>query len=344
MSAAQQRALVESLAIAVCGYVIAAMAELVVIKSVRPTEWELAGVSDVVLAAAFGVAVYLWRHLLSTRRELAARQRAEVVLETQLSVAADIQRRLLPAIPPPTNRIELAAALTSAGKIGGDFYDFVEREPGVWVVLLADISGKGIPAALALGSLRSAFRTLARQHRSPSRLVAELSGLFYSEWQSTPYVTCIVCVFDLNHRAVTFTNAGHPYGILLGRDGMHSLTRGGPPAGLLPNARFDEELLMLHDDDVCVLLTDGVSEALEDEVRLADYLRTLTDGKRPRSARDLCDAVLARARAGAGPKGIEAWEDDETVIVVRIRPERPHAAPSTTTEKSVPSQRSSAFQ
>jgi hypothetical protein len=121
-----RRALTESVAAAVCGYIVAAILEATIIRWVRPTEWELAWVSDVVLAVALGFSVYLWRHLLSTRRELQERERAELVLQTQLSIAADIQNRLLPAVPPTDSGFEWAAALKSAGKIGGDFYDFVE--------------------------------------------------------------------------------------------------------------------------------------------------------------------------------------------------------------------------
>ena len=138
-----RRALAESVAAAVCGYIVAAILEATLIRSVRPTEWELAWVSDAALAVALGIAVYLWRHLLTTRRELEDRERAELVLQTQLSIAAEIQRRLLPAVPPTDNGFEWAAALRSAGKIGGDFYDFVEIAPRVWIVLVADVSGKG---------------------------------------------------------------------------------------------------------------------------------------------------------------------------------------------------------
>ena len=181
----------------VCGYIVAAILEVALIRIVRPTEWELAWVSDAGLAIALGFAVYLWRHLLTTRRELAERERAELVLQTQLSIAAEIQRRLLPAVPPADNGFEWAAALRSAGKIGGDFYDFVEIAPRVWVMLVADVSGKGIPAAMALGSLRCAFRALARQSPDPARIVAQLSAVLYEEWLGSPYVTCLVCTFDL---------------------------------------------------------------------------------------------------------------------------------------------------
>jgi sigma-B regulation protein RsbU (phosphoserine phosphatase) len=326
-----RRVLAESLAAAACGYGAAAAVEWAVIRSIRPTEWELAWVSDVVLAAAFGLAVYLWRSLLQTRRLLAARERAELVVRTQLSVAADIQRRLLPATLPDDDRLDCAAALTSAGLIGGDFYDFVEIAPSVWLVLVADVSGKGIPAAMALGSLRAAFRTLAREHRDPARLVTQLSAGLYEEWRGSLYVTCIVAVFDMNACTLVCTNAGHPAGIVAGLAPIQYLTRGGPPAGLFPGASFEQEMVRLHAGDVCLLVSDGVTEALDAGDPLERALVAATAPGAAASAADLCRAVMAQAMSGHGPQGVEQWEDDRTVVVMRVTPRARDAAHSDTT-------------
>jgi phosphoserine phosphatase RsbU/P len=262
--------------------------------------------------------VYLWRHLLSTRRELQERERAELVLQTQLSIAAEIQNRLLPAVPPTDSGFEWAAALKSAGKIGGDFYDFVEAAPRVWIVLVADVSGKGIPAAMALGSLRAAFRTLARQTSDPSRIVTQLSTVLYEEWRGSPYVTCLVAGFDVTARTVTYTNAGHPPGIMAGSRGVRHLNRGGPAAGLLPEARFEQELVSLSVGDVCLLVSDGVTEALEGETPLERDLVASAVRHGRVSAAELCHSVMARALNGQGPLGIQGWDDDRTVVVVKV--------------------------
>jgi serine phosphatase RsbU (regulator of sigma subunit) len=313
-----RRVLAESAAAAVCGYIAAVALEAALIRAVRPTEWELAWVSDAALAVALGIAVYLWRHLLTTRRELEERERSELVLQTQLSLAAEIQQRLLPKVPPAAHGFEWAAALTSAGKIGGDFYDFVEISPNVWVILVADVSGKGIPAAMALGSLRSAFRTLARHSSSPARIVSQLSRVLYEEWGGELYVTCIVGTFDLTASTLIYTNAGHPAGIIAGRDHIDHLDRGGPPAGLLPEAEFDQELLQLRAGDACLLVTDGVTEALEGQRPLEDDLEAARDCRGAPSAAELCQAVMAHALLGPGPVGTRGWEDDRTVVVVKV--------------------------
>ena len=311
-----RRALAESAAAALGGYILAAALEAIVIRWLQPPAWELASVSELVLAVALGVAVYFWRNLLATRQELAQRERAEIVLQTQLSLAAEIQRRLLPPLPTPANGCEWAAALRPAGKIGGDFYDFVETAPGLWVVLVADVSGKGIPAAMALGSLRSTFRALARQRLGPAQILGQLSTAFLEDWQGMPYVTCIVAAINLRAHTLLYSNAGHPPGILVGPAGTRYLDRGGPPAGLLSSATFEQELLSLHAGDTCLLVSDGVTEAL-DGVPLEDRLRTTK--VRGRSASELCDSVMTQAVRGRGPSGDADWDDDRTVVVVTVR-------------------------
>jgi phosphoserine phosphatase RsbU/P len=313
-----RRALLESLAAAVCGYIASEMLETILIGWVHANEHELAWVSDVLLAGAFGIAVYLWRHLVTARGELEDLERSELVLETQLSMAAEIQRRLLPGVPATGHGFEWAAALRSAGKIGGDFYDFVEVAPRVWIVLVADVSGKGIPAAMALGSLRSAFRALVRQDAQPARIVTQLSTGLYDEWLGSLYVTCLVGTFDLTARTLTYTNAGHPPGIVAGRRGIRHLSRGGPPAGLLQDAQFDQDLLLLREGDTCVLVTDGVTEALDGETSLERDLETSLDRQGAASATEICQAVMARALMGQGPLGADEWDDDRTVVVVKV--------------------------
>jgi hypothetical protein len=310
---------VESAAAAVGGYFLAAALEMGVIRWLQPTEWELAWVSDLALAVALGLAVYLWRNLSASRRALARRERSEIVLQTQLTLAADIQRRLLPPPPPPMNGWDWAASLRPAGKIGGDFYDFVETAPGIWLTLIADVSGKGIPAAMALGSLRSTFRALASQRLPPAQILNHLSSSFLQDWHGKPYVTGIVAVFNLREHTVIYSNAGHPPGVLMGPTGTRYLTRGGPPAGLLVNARYDQECLTIHAGDICLLVSDGVTEALDDRPIEDDLL--VWNGHNATAA-DLCDGLMVKALSGKGPEGNPDWDDDRTVVVVMVHPQR----------------------
>jgi serine phosphatase RsbU (regulator of sigma subunit) len=315
---ARRRALVEGVTSALIVYVVAGASEEVLIRMLRPTEGELTWISDAVIAAAFGIAVYLWRHLRATRLELSEHERATLVLQTQLSLAASMQRRLLPPAPSPGNGFEWAAVQIPAGRIGGDFYDFVEQAPGVWMVLVADVSGKGVPAAMALGLLRSIFRTLARELASPAQLVSRLSSALFEEWSGEPYVTCIVARVDIRARTLTCTNAGHPAGIVLRDSATQLLQAGGPPAGLIPDVGYLEDALELRSGDRCLFVTDGVTEALDEgTARPISVVAATASGRFP-SVRAMCDAIMNRSMLGEGPSGIEAWSDDRTVVAIVV--------------------------
>jgi serine phosphatase RsbU (regulator of sigma subunit) len=301
-------------------YVAAGTVEAGLIRVLQPSELELAWVSDVVLAAASGVAVFLWLHLRATSAELAARQREKLVVDTQLAIAADIQRRLLPELPAGTADISWAAALRPAGVIGGDFYDVVSRGPGRWFVLVADVSGKGIPAAMALGSLRATFRALSTDVAGPGTLLGQMSDALYDQWGGSPYLTAIIVEVDLDANRLTYSNAGHPDGLLAGRAGLRRLESLGPPAGLLPGIQYPEVTLAVEETETCVLVTDGVTEALgsgEGSV-LASLIGQ--PGTRLAPPQAACDEIMGHALQSNGPAGVDEWHDDRTVLVFALRP------------------------
>ena len=325
-STRRRRAVVEGITSALIVYVVAGAAEEALIRILRPSEWELTWISDVVLSAALGIAVYLWRHLRATRAELSEHERSELVLQTQLSLAASMQQRLLPPAPAAAAGFEWAAVQTPAGRIGGDFYDFVEQLPGVWMLLVADVSGKGVPAAMALGLLRSTFRTLERDISSPALLVSRLSSALYDEWAGTPYLTCIVGRVDTRARMLTFTNAGHPAGIVLRDSTIRLLEADGPPAGLLPAFDYLERTIDLSAGDRCVFVTDGVTESLESGVEPpSTTVAAIARGHFP-STRALCEAIMSSSMRGTGPIGVEGWSDDRTVVAFSVV-EQPLGAP-----------------
>ena len=317
-SSARSRALTAGIVSAVLVYVVAGAFEEALIRLLHPTELELTWVSDVVMSAAFGVAVYLWMHLRTTQRELSERDRAELVLQTQLELAATMQQRLLPPVPAKADGFEWAARLVPAGRIGGDLYDFVEQARGVWMVMIADVSGKGVPAAMALGVLHSTFRRLAHDIASPAELVGRLSAGLYDEWAGAPYVTCIVARVDTHARTLTAVNAGHPAGLVLRNPEDRTIESSGPPAGLLPGRAYTDEIVTLAPGDRCVFVTDGVTEALDDGAGPARAAIAATARQPFGSTAALCDAIMQRAMHAAGPAGVADWSDDRTVVAFTV--------------------------
>ena len=245
---------------ALAGFVVAIGFERELVKLLGLDLAQLEWISDVVLASALGVATFLWLHLRRAQNELTRLERAQLVLDTELRIAAELQQSLLAPLPAARGGWRFAADLEPAGKVGGDFY--LDRGDSL-LLLLADVSGKGIPAAVAMGSCRTIFRELARDTDDPARLVARLSQALLEEHGGAPYLTCILARLDLAARSVSWVNAGHPAGVVVARGAHRPLAATGPPAGLLSGAGYEAGTLRLIPGEALVLVTDGVSEGLD---------------------------------------------------------------------------------
>jgi serine phosphatase RsbU (regulator of sigma subunit) len=313
--------------VALAFYAVAGLSEAGLVRILRPSTTELDWISDAVLSLALGVAVYLWLHLRATRRALTEHERARLVFQTELSLAEAMQRRLLPSVPQAANGFDWAAVLRPAGTIGGDFFDFLEPAADTQMLLVADVSGKGISASMALSLLRSTFRQAARNTRSPAELASRMSAAFYDEWHGWPYVTGIVARLDSCERTLTYANAGHPPGLLLRGGGDRALGQGGPPLGLLENAAYTEESLTLEDGDVCAFVTDGITDAFVGG--LQTWRTVVKDAARvqPLSPGAVCHTILTRAQEHSGPDGVDDWTDDRTVVVLVVRDRAAQALP-----------------
>jgi len=305
--------------------------QTLVARGVHPRPGEIRSVSDFVLATAFAAALYLWLSLRDTRAALGMAERTQLVLDTQLSLAAAVQRRLLPSPPAATDTpdIRWATRLRPAWKIGGDFYDFIPLADGTTLALVGDVSGKGIPAALLQTSAHALFRTYAGRTSNPAELLSLVSREVYAEDGGALYLTCIAIRVDARHGVITYVNAGHPPGLLIGLTGVRLLDKGGVPVGLFADAVYQPETLHLDPGDVGLLVTDGITEALEDDDRLrpADRLSELVLSlEPPLSADRISDAIMALAARASGPRGVTDWQDDKTVVVFDVEPERASAA------------------
>jgi sigma-B regulation protein RsbU (phosphoserine phosphatase) len=297
--------------------------QMIVMRDAHPSIGEIRSVSDLVLGTGFGVALYLWMNLRATRAALTAAERSRIVLDTQLALAAEVQRRLLPAPPDPsqTPNLRWATRLRPAWKIGGDFYDFIPAADGGTLVLVGDVSGKGIPAALLQTSAHALFRTYARRVAHPAELLRLVSREVFAENGGVLYLTCIAAHLDLRRGIVTYVNAGHPSGLLIGPSGKRLLDKGGMPIGMFAEALYRAETLPIEGGDVAVLVTDGITEAVEqDDIPAVDRLLAAFSAIEPPITADrVCDAIMSLGASGAGPRGIADWDDDKTVVVFEVQ-------------------------
>ncbi len=311
---------VVAVGVGVAVFLLGTGAESLIINAVQGNRAALEWISDTFISAAVASAAYLWLHLRASRMRLLDVERRGIVLAEQLRLAASIQRNLLPEIPCASPGFVWAARMVPAGVVGGDFYDFLEPAPGIALVIIGDISGKGIPAALLHSSLRAVFRLIAATTTDPVEIAERLGAALHGQTGGVPYATAIVARLEAASRRLTYVNAGHPAGLLLGRDVDRKLDVGGSPLGLLPDTSYEASIVDLRPGDLGVFVTDGVTEALEGQpTNVRDLLRGSTKLLHGRgSTEEACDLLLRAAAAAPGPTGAGDWHDDATVFVFRV--------------------------
>ncbi len=187
-------------------------------------------------------------------------------LAEEIDIAAQIQRKILPHIPKAIQSHNLAAYNKPAKVVGGDFYDFFPFDNSKYGVLMADISGKGIPAALFMGAARNIIRAQSRIHTTPVKLLSDSNNLLYAESELGMFLTAFYAVIDPNNNLITYASAGHNNQILIKKNKKKALKlkTKGTALGVFNNIQFTEKIVLYDPGDILLLFTDGVVEALSD--------------------------------------------------------------------------------
>jgi sigma-B regulation protein RsbU (phosphoserine phosphatase) len=237
--------------------------------------------------------------------------------EEEVAEARYIQQGLLPKSIPQRPGYEIAGAWQPAHSIGGDYYDVLEFDEATLGLCIADVAGKGLPAALLMSNLQAAVRGLASPSLSPEGLCARLNSLVCHNTGNDRFITFFYAQLDGPARLLRYTNAGHNAPILLHCDGSHErLQAGGGVLGVFPNQTFASGTAPLVRGDRVIFFTDGVTEACDaggeefGEVRLVHLL----EEHRAAAASTLQDRILA----GAGQFCSGHWHDDATLLVLAV--------------------------
>jgi len=184
-------------------------------------------------------------------------------LEREQQVASEIQQRFLPAAAPIITGYELQGISFPCYEIGGDYYDFIQREDGKMVVALGDVSGKGTAAALLMSSLHAAVHAQADTHDSIVKTIVAVNRYLVESIPPNRFVTLFYAVLDPKDGDLAFLNAGHNPPLIIHAGGtMEQLASGGLPLGIMTDADFREGRTQLRPGDVLVIYSDGVSEAV----------------------------------------------------------------------------------
>lgn len=263
------------------------------------------------IAAQAGLAI----HAARMHQQLMARQR----LERDLRVARQIQRSLLPAKPPDVVGLGFAVHYEPAYQIGGDFYDFIWHDKTHLAVVIGDVAGKAISAALYMASLTSQLRSRAAIARTPARLLRRVNEEMLQLGEDGMFATLAYLIYDLESRTLVFTNAGHMVP-LLRRDGrvypLHAERAHVAPIGIMPGMEVGEARVQLHTGDLIVLTTDGIHEA-RDAAGNEYGLKRLS--RRIRSARGAPEEVVKSILQDVDNHvAADSQGDDITIVAMSI--------------------------
>jgi sigma-B regulation protein RsbU (phosphoserine phosphatase) len=239
----------------------------------RPFAEALAVSKDVILpmtaANAVGMAIFAFiiRNLIIERRTAAEKDRYRRELERreyEMETARRIQQSFLPESPPQVGGFELAALSLPAWEVGGDFYDFIPISQDKWGIVIADVSGKGVPAALFGALSRTFVRANVVGDLTPCAAIERANNLISQDAKSGMFVTLFYAVLDSKRRRLNYVNAGHNPPLLLKGDGgsVILLQVKGIALGVMDDIELEEGELELASNDMVTLYTDGVTEAI----------------------------------------------------------------------------------
>ncbi len=248
-------------------------------------------------------------------QESLAKQR----LEEELSLAHAIQEKLLPRDMPAFIGCVVSTFHIPTKQVGGDYFDVIKMNENTICVAIADVSGKGFPAALLMANLQSAFRALMAADLRIDQIAERLNKIVYDNTDYDRFITFFAALYDSSEKSLSYINAGHNYPFLMKFDGrVIRLDKGGLMLGVLPNVKYESGHEIIEAGDFLYMFTDGVNEALNEEgeqfteERIADLLRL--------NAGLTADEILETVRKEvASFVGDAPQSDDITQVCVRFR-------------------------
>ncbi len=239
-------------------------------------------------------------------------------LERELQLAMEIQQRFQPTAPPVVSGYEFQGISFPCYEIGGDYYDFIEREDGRLVIALGDVSGKGTAAALLMSSLHAAVHAQASSHDSLVATISAVNRYLANNIPPNRFITLFYAELDPESGALSFLNAGHNPPLIVHAAGtVEQLASGGLPLGIKPDADYREGRTQLQYGDVLVIYSDGVTEAASPSgeefgpTRLYEVVSRNVDASAA-GIRDRIESALTKFS-----QGTQAADDITLVIVKR---------------------------
>jgi PAS domain S-box-containing protein len=237
-------------------------------------------------------------------------------IEQELRVARLIQQTLLPKTLPGLPGYDLAAYYQPAREVGGDFYDFLELEDGRLGLVVGDVSGKGVPAAIVMAITRTMLHAAYRlRSPAPGEILEEVNNFLYPDIPPNMFVTCLAALLDSRNGRLHYANAGHDLPYLRHAEGVSELRATGMPLGLMPNMSYEQKEITLKPGDSVLLYSDGLVEAHDPRREMFGFPRMQGFvGAHPGGA-TLIEFLLAELERFTG----EEWEQEDDIALLTLQ-------------------------
>ena len=243
-------------------------------------------------------------------------------LEEELAIAREIQQGLLPKSNPDLHELDITGISIPALSVGGDYYDFIRLGEKRLLVVVADVSGKGMSAALYMSKIQGMIQLASHLYDSPREMLVEVNRRIYDGIERNSFITMILGMFDLEKKEVVLCRAGHNKALICTDGQIHSVEAGGIGLGLEPGTKFEislEEVRMpLAHGNLFVFYSDGLTEAMNDRDELfgEDAVRDLVMMTRNRPVADIQQSLLQNVDKF---RGIAEVHDDITLVIAKVR-------------------------
>ena len=241
--------------------------------------------------------------------------------EAQLFAAQKIQEHLLPRSAPELPGYDIAGRVVPAQFAGGDYFDYLRLADGTLAVVVGDVSGHDVSAALVMASASAHLRSFAEDHASVQEIIEHTNSILMRETDDGRFVTLFMLQLDIAQRSVRYVNAGHPHAFVIGAGGeLKAILRSRSfPLAVLADAEYPvSESLDLESGDLVLLTTDGILETRSPEGESFDSQKLLdvVHQHQSRSAADIIDAIHEAVFQFAGQTHAH---DDLTVVVLKVQ-------------------------
>lgn len=254
----------------------------------------------------------LWRQALSTRDKL-------VALQNELDVARKMQQSILPMSFPTSEEFNLYASMVPARSVGGDFFDVYEFSDGRIGVVIADVSDKGVPAAMFMMASRTLLKACAATSSSPAQVLQQVNGMLADNNADMTFVTLLYGIYDPLTKELVYSNGGHNLPVVIKPDKTIGLLESteGTALGVMPGLEYQEKTVVLEHGSMIVFYTDGVSEAEKEDGELFEMERffEIFQNGTFENAKDVTETVFQSVRKFAGEN---PQSDDITCLVLRV--------------------------